>query len=1661
MRKRRVLSMVLALVMLMSCCFNMTAAHVHAVTTTDPTIVVSDVKAEAGSTAAVSISLENNPGIVSMTLQVAYDTNILTLVEVKDAGVFGVTNHKPELQNPYTLAWENDTALTDFTVTGTIVTLFFDVSATAEKGATSTVEVSYNYEKNDILNAALDKVKFEIENGSVTVGEPEANAISDFTYTVSGTEMTITGYTGGARDVIIGSKYTVGGVEYTVVAIADEAFVENTDITSVVIPETVKYIGEAAFYDCTSLTEVTVLSEDAEIGEVALGYYYIKRNQDGVVEGFTIKGYPDSTAQVYADADDEITFVALEKECEHTGGTATCKDKAVCTKCGELYGELNPANHTGNNEIKNGSEASCNTPGYTGDTWCKDCNTQIGTGTATEPTGDHVDADGDWETNETHHFRTCTCTTVFDSATHTGGTATCKEKAVCSVCGVAYGSLNASNHVGTTYLVGQKEASCYEPGYTGDTYCSDCDTKIATGTTIGMDEHTPASVWSTDETHHWKECTVVGCGNLIDKASHTGGEATCKAKAVCSVCGVAYGSLNSDNHKNTEVRDAATAECNTPGYTGDTWCLDCNTKIATGTSIDPTGNHIDVDGRWESNETQHFHTCSCGTEFDKDNHTGGTATCKDKAVCSICGVSYGDKNATNHTGGTEVRDAVSEECNTPGYTGDTYCLGCNTKIATGTSIDPTGNHIDADGDWESNGTQHFHTCGCGTEFDKAGHTGGEATCKVPASCSVCGTAYGDLNADNHKGTTYLVGQKETSCYEPGYTGDTYCSDCNVKIATGTFIEVSDHNPASVWSTDDTHHWKECTVVACGNIIDKAEHTGGEATCAAKAVCSVCGVAYGSLNADNHKNTEVRDVATESCNTPGYTGDTWCLDCNTKIATGTTIDPTGNHIDADGDWESNGTQHFHTCGCGTEFDKVDHTGGTATCKDKAVCSVCGVSYGDKNATNHTGGTEVRGYNAASCNEPGYTGDTYCLGCNTKIADGTTINPTGNHVDADGDWESNGTQHFHTCGCGTEFDKAGHTGGEATCKVQASCSVCGTAYGDLNANNHIGTTYLVGQKETSCYEPGYTGDTYCSDCNVKIATGTSIEMSDHSPASVWSTDDTHHWKECTVVACGNIVDKAEHTGGEATCTAKAVCSVCNVPYGTINADNHKNTELRDVVAAECNTPGYTGDTWCLDCNTKIATGTATDPTGNHVDADGDWESNGTQHFHTCGCGTEFDKADHTGGTATCKDKAVCSVCGVSYGDKNATNHTGGTEVRGYNAASCNEPGYTGDTYCLGCNTKLQTGTAIDPTGNHVDADGDWESNGTQHFHTCGCGTEFDKAGHTGGEATCKVQASCSVCGTAYGELNANNHKGTTYLVGQKETSCYEPGYTGDTYCSDCNVKIATGTSIETSDHSPASVWSTDETHHWKECTVVACGNIVDKAEHTGGEATCTAKAVCSVCNVAYGSVNADNHKNTEVRDAATESCTTPGYTGDTWCKDCETKIATGTDIPAGHKTVKVPAAGATHEKDGNIEYFTCSGCELLFADEAATTVITIADTVVEKGEHSYGDSYEKDADNHWKACACGNIIEKTAHTFGDWKVTKEATNTEKGSKEKACSVCGYTVVEDIPVVEDKNDNTTDSPQTGDNSNLLLWIALLFVSGSGLTACVVSKKRTKQSR
>lgn len=209
-----------------------------------------------------------------------------------------------------------------------------------------------------------------------------------------------------------------------------------------------------------------------------------------------------------------------------------------------------------------------------------------------------------------------------------------------------------------------------------------------------------------------------------------------------------------------------------------------------------------------------------------------------------------------------------------------------------------------------------------------------------------------------------------------------------------------------------------------------------------------------------------------------------------------------------------------------------------------------------------------------------------------------------------------------------------------------------------------------------------------------------------------------------------------------------------------------------------------------------------------------------------------------------------------------------------------------------------------------------------------------------------------------------------------------------------------------------WQHDENEHWKLC---ACGAEVDRAAHTGGTATCTEKAVCDVCGEEYGELNASNHTN----------------------------------------LVKTEAKAATHMTKGNIEYWYCDGCDKYFSDEAGTQEIALADTVIPKlTEHTAdGSGWHSDETGHWNTCECGEKLNEAAHTF-EWVIDKEATAAEAGSKHEECTVCGYAKA----AVEIPATGETTSPETGDNNNIFLWIALLFVSGGVLS--VVTYKKKKQT-
>ena len=202
-----------------------------------------------------------------------------------------------------------------------------------------------------------------------------------------------------------------------------------------------------------------------------------------------------------------------------------------------------------------------------------------------------------------------------------------------------------------------------------------------------------------------------------------------------------------------------------------------------------------------------------------------------------------------------------------------------------------------------------------------------------------------------------------------------------------------------------------------------------------------------------------------------------------------------------------------------------------------------------------------------------------------------------------------------------------------------------------------------------------------------------------------------------------------------------------------------------------------------------------------------------------------------------------------------------------------------------------------------------------------------------------------------------------------------------------------------HSYGTEWKYDGTNHWHEC---ACGDKADIAAHSASEWI--------------------------VDTAATETADGAKHKECTVCK----KVL---------ETAPIPATGSNHT-------------------------------------HSYGTEWKYDDTNHWHECKCGDKADTAAHSF-QWVIDKAATKEATGSRHEECTVCGAkrsenTVIDKLPdggntgntgsgdnnTDKPGKDDSTKSPQTGDSSNLIGWLAALFVSGGVLTVLGLNGKKRKES-
>ena len=517
--------------------------------------------------------------------------------------------------------------------------------------------------------------------------------------------------------------------------------------------------------------------------------------------------------------------------------------------------------------------------------------------------------------------------------------------------------------------------------------------------------------------------------------------------------------------------------------------------------------------------------------------------------------------------------------------------------------------------------------------------------------------------------------------------------------------------------------------------------------------------------------------------------------------------------------------------------------------------------------------------------------------------------------------------------------------------------------------------------------------------------------------------------------------DHTGGEATCVAQAVCGVCGTSYGELNTTNHKHTHTDDAVTANCITEGFTAGIFCDDCKHYVSghesQGYDFTEKGHSY---GDWDSNGNDtHTKTCTrCTTETTNhtvtTDCHGGTATCLALAVCDDCGEEYGvlgghtlteepaaaptclmpghvvywhcsvcKKDFTDNTGTTEITAYQnghtpaeavkendvPSTCSTLGsYDSVVYCEVCRAEISRTpmnyAALDPA-NH---EGETETK-----------EENVVAGTCVAERTWDEVIYCKSCNEQISSTPKTGEKDMTNHVGETETkeenivagTCVaERTWDEVVYCKSCNEQIS----------STPKTGEKDMTNHvgeteTKEENVIA-GTCV--AERTWDEVI-----YCKFCNEQISSTPKAGEKDmtnhvggTEIRDKVTATCTLEGYSGDTYCLGCGEKIANGESTGyANHQLTFTAEKEATCKDTGFVEYWYCDVCEKYFLTEDTATSLT-AEELAEQG-----------------------VIGKTDdHTPGE--VVKEnevaATCTTDGSYDMAvyCTVCGNEISREPHVV-----------------------------------------------
>jgi len=824
---------------------------------------------------------------------------------------------------------------------------------------------------------------------------------------------------------------------------------------------------------------------------------YSNTNDDSCATGHNMTAYPAKVATCIAQGN--VAYWVCNK-ChryflDSTGTKSTTADQVLLAK-----------NNNHNLETHAATEATCTTAGNSLYYQCTLCGKYYKDSAATKETtlqGVTMDALGHdykvtfkWGSGNTSAKVNIICSrndvvkTVNCTVTSTSTEATCTKTGTTTYTAIAtydgkefkeqktVNGEKGSHVYGTPVFTWTKQA---DGSYTATaTYtCSVCNDKETMNCTVTQKDKTDAT------------CTTKG--SVAYRAAVTG-----KSDYEDKTFDIA-----ATGHQLMAV-SAVAATCDTPGHIAYNECSICKKKFDSGKNlltdaevvIKATGHTYVCKAGTDG--TTHSQVCSkCGHTTGKEEHTGGTATCHSKKVCTKCGASYGEMLPHSYNDPIftwkETADGYSVTAKMVcGVTGCAYAVeDKNCKVTYKVTKQPTCTEK-GDRYYTAIATLEGKIYQDGKSadgvVDAIGHTLTHVEAKNAGKCE------GDGNKEYWKCTTC------NKCYADAKA-------VNETTFEEMVIKAPGHDRNGIADNGDGTHSGKCS--KCEKTYTKEKHQGGTATCASKALCTVCGAAYGSVDVNNHNYGEPEYQWNKSDD--GY---------NVKVVL------TCDRCDKD----VTGHQKIYDS---TADDVIGTVLTEATCDKEGTVLYCFSKTVDgKQYTSEKKGTIAKlshqikqiAAKEATCTEDGNVTYYQCERCGKLFADaaGTTgitvadtVIPAEGH-DRNGITDNGDGTHSGKCSkCGKVFESEKHRGGTATCVKKAKCEGCGAEYGAVDITNH---DYIDPVFTWNKADDGYavSAEFVCRNCTAE-------------------TDGHTMQKECTVTETDRA-DATTKAEGQITYTAK---------------------------------------------------------------------------------------------------------------------------------------------------------------------------------------------------------------------------------------------------------------------------------------------------------------------------------------------------------------------------------------------------------------------------------------------------------------------------------------------------------------------------------------------